>query len=191
MRKVWLIVGLGNPGQQYKMTRHNLGFMVVDRFAQKFNFEWGKGRGKAELSKGKINGESVILAKPQSYMNLSGPVVATLKNYYKIENENLLIICDDVNLPLGRIRLRARGSDGGHNGLASIIKFLGTQDFPRLRIGVGVDINRKQISEYVLGKFYANELETLNSMITIGVDAIVSFIVNGIETTMTNYNRIR
>jgi len=190
MHKLWLIVGLGNPGRQYRMTRHNLGFMVVNHFAQEYNFQWKKGRGKAEISKGKIDNESIILAKPQSYMNLSGPVVATLRNYYKVENESLLVVCDDVNLPFGRIRLRGRGSDGGHNGLASIITFLGTQDFPRLRIGVGSNLEGKQLSEYVLGKFSKDEAAALTAVTEVSVEAIVSFIFNGLEMAMTNYNKI-
>lgn len=184
----WLVVGLGNPGRSYIHTRHNLGFMVADRLADDFGMQWHKGRGEYRVASGKWDGVPVILAKPQTFMNLSGSAVVQLKNYYKIETSALLIICDDINLPFGCIRLRSRGSNGGHNGLASIITHLGTQNFARLRIGVGSDYHYGKMKDHVLRKFKKAEMEELDSVITNAAKATISFVIEGLEKTMNIFN---
>jgi len=185
-----LIVGLGNPGRQYEQTRHNLGFMVVDYLSGKYGLNWSRGRGKSRVAKGTVNGESVILVKPQTFMNLSGLTVGQLVRFYKMNTNALLVICDDINLPYGRIRLRGRGSDGGHNGLASIILNLGTQDFARLRIGIGMNYRYGNMTNYVLDSFNNEEMDELDSVIKFAADATVSFICEGLEATMNNFNRL-
>src|SRR5207302_8111713 len=147
-----LIVGLGNPGLQYEHTRHNVGFRVVDKLAAKLGWKWTERRGRAILASGTIGSEKVVLAKPITYMNLSGGAVGELVRWYKIQPEDVLVIFDDLDLPVGKIRLRARGSAAGHNGLDDIIRHLHTNAFPRLRVGIGHPTNsRMNGRDYVLG----------------------------------------
>jgi peptidyl-tRNA hydrolase, PTH1 family len=191
-----LIVGLGNPGQAYADSRHNLGFQCVNLFARRQGLTFAKQQAKAKIGEGEISGEKVILAKPRTFMNLSGESVAPLVRYYKIDLPDLLVIYDDVDLPLGRIRIRERGSAGGHNGMKSIIKHLGSQDFPRLRVGIGT-VQADQLSSspqatrtphYVLGHFTSKEKTIVGDVCELVCEAISCILANGISTAMNKYN---
>jgi len=170
---MYIIVGLGNPTKQYEGTRHNVGFDVIDRLADKYQINVSTRKSRAFVGKGRIEGQAVILVKPQTYMNLSGESVQSLVDFYKIDEEQeLIVIYDDVNLDVGQIRIRARGSAGGHNGIKNIIARLGTQDFLRVRVGVGKKPHEYTLADYVLGHFpksertdleigYANTLQSI------------------------------
>ena len=180
-----LIVGLGNPGKEYRNTRHNIGFMVLEHFANVDNW---KHKWNALYTEKNISGEKVILVKPETYMNLSGQAVIEFVNFYKIKLEDILVIQDDLDLAIGTYRLKINSSDGGHNGIKSIISILGSNSFSRLKIGIS---NNKGIDtkDYVLGKFREEDLEILESLYPTFDDIITSFIENGIEKTMNKYNR--
>ena len=187
MNSTFLIVGLGNPGKKYQKTRHNVGFMVIDFLAARFKKSFKKFQDIAWASCFADNKKQVILLKPATFINLSGIAVAAGISKYDIALSNLLIICDDINLSFGTIRIRSKGSDGGQKGLRSIIQELGTQDFPRLRIGVGDHFD--DAVEYVLSSFNAAERKDLPSIVQTAGDAALSFIHNGIELTMSRFNR--
>lgn len=183
-----LLVGLGNIGNEYKKTRHNVGFEVIDEFAGKFSCNWEAGKGDYYFSKGMYKDKDFVLLKPTTYMNNSGLAVAHALQLYQVDLSNLLIICDDYNLPLGKIRLRPKGSDGGHNGLSSIIYHLMSEDFPRLRIGIGNNFAQGGLVSFVLSNFNDDEKMTINDTIKKSSDAVLSFINNGIQKTMTMFN---
>jgi PTH1 family peptidyl-tRNA hydrolase len=187
MKISYLIAGLGNPGKKYHETRHNIGFMVVDFLADKFNKKFKKNVDPFRSAVFKYNSEEIILLKPKTYMNLSGIAVALGVRYYDIVLSNLLVICDDIDLKFGTIRIRAKGSDGGQKGLRSIISNLETKDFARLRIGVGDHF--QDAADYVLSPFSPEEKKDLPSIIQIAADATLSYILNGIELTMSRFNR--
>ena len=150
----WLVVGLGNPGTQYESTRHNMGFLAVDKLAQEENFRFSKLRFKAWTATWEIDGQKVLVMKPQTYMNASGEAVREAADFYKISPENIYVICDDISLEPGRVRLRTKGSDGGQKGLRSIIYQLGSDDFPRIRVGVGEKPRPDyDLADWVLGTF--------------------------------------
>lgn len=182
----YLICGLGNPGAEYAGTRHNTGFMVLDAFAKASNvvFEDKRYGFVAETS---VKGRKVFLLKPTTFMNLSGNAVRYWLNKENIDQKRLLVISDDVALPLGQFRLKASGSNGGHNGLGNIIQLIG-QDFPRLRIGIGNDYPRGGQIDWVLGKYSEDDLKTLQPTIDTSVDIIKSFVLQGIDETMNQYN---
>ncbi|HHB79982.1 MAG TPA: aminoacyl-tRNA hydrolase [Saprospiraceae bacterium] len=184
----YLIVGLGNIGQEYKNTRHNIGFKVVDALADKkgASFEPNK---QGETAKFKHRGRTFILLKPSTYMNLSGKAVRYWMQKEKIPIDRVIIIVDDLNLPFGKIRLRAKGSDGGHNGLKSLNSVLGQNNYPRIRIGVGNDFHKGKQVEYVLGKWSDEENEKLPEIINKTVDAILGLPFLGIAKTMTELNK--
>ena len=150
---MYLIAGLGNPTREYEKTRHNVGFETIDILADKAGTTVTEKKHKALYGKGYIGGQKVILAKPQTYMNLSGESIREIADFYKIEPENIIILCDDINLSEGQLRIRLKGSAGGHNGLKNIISHLGTQEFPRIRIGVGEKPRGMDLADYVLGRF--------------------------------------
>lgn len=157
-----LIIGLGNPGEQYAITRHNVGFMAVDALANELDLRFSKKLFiKALVAEGNVDGQKVILAKPTTYMNHSGQAVKALMKKYRVDIADLIVVYDDVDIELGEVRQRDKGSAGGHNGMKSIIQHLGTQEFPRLRIGVGSAPERMPLDKWVLGKFIKNELEEL------------------------------
>ncbi len=183
-----LIVGLGNPGKKYSNQRHNLGFMVIDRLAESLNTDISNNKFKADYEKTSLGGESVILAKPMTYMNLSGHAVQGLASFYKVEFSEILIVCDDLNIDFGRIRIRKKGSDGGHNGLKSIITCLGSQNFPRLRLGVGLPNGSGDVSNYVLSQFGGQDKKDLDSFIERAKDAVLGFITDSIQSAMNQYN---
>jgi peptidyl-tRNA hydrolase, PTH1 family len=184
-----LIVGLGNPGQQYERTRHNVGFRVVDRLAEKWGCKWNERRGKAILASGSVGSEKIILAKPLTFMNLSGESVGELARWYKVSPEDLLIIYDELDLPVGKIRLGAKGSAAGHNGMRDIIAKLHTSDFPRLRVGIGHPQNsRVQGRDHVLSAATGDEGILLVTSEERAVEAVELLIRQGLATTMNTCN---
>ena len=184
-----LIVGLGNPGTEYRDTRHNVGFMVADALVTRWRVsdQWREKFG-ALLIKTMVGEESVILAKPLTFMNLSGQAVSSLAGFYKIEPPDIFIVTDDVALPLGRLRARREGGAGGHNGLKSIIQSLGMQAFPRMRVGVGRGDNRRDLADHVLGRFDADERDTVSAAVLRAADATEMFLSDGIERVMNAFN---
>ena len=185
-----LIIGLGNPGAEYEDTRHNVGFMVIDALAEKARVEGfaHDGRADAFVADGRVRGRSITLAKPLRYMNRSGATVKHLVKRFGLSPQDLLIIVDDINLEPGKLRLRQRGSAGGHNGTQDIIDALGTDDFPRLRIGIGSDFARGRQSDYVLSPFSADEQPLIDDAIARARDAAITFVTDGITTAMNRFN---
>ena len=180
-----LIVGLGNPGKEYEKTRHNIGFMVLDKYLG--NVKWSK-KFNGEYYETNINGEKYIFLKPQSYMNLSGGVVASFMKFYKIDYKNLLVIQDDLDLTLGQVRLKAKSSAGGHNGIKDIIANVHTDEFARIKVGVSHD-RSIDTKDYVLGKFGKSELESIESNYSKIIDLIENFEYDKIEVLMVDFNR--
>ncbi|MGB9877458.1 MAG: aminoacyl-tRNA hydrolase [bacterium] len=178
-----IILGLGNPGRLYQRTRHNVGFMVLSRLAKKMGLKFDKKYCKSRVAEG----EGIVLAKPYTYVNLSGRAAKALLKRFSLSPQEMLVVCDDVSLPFGKIRIRRKGSDGGHNGLRSIIKELGTEDFPRLRVGIGKE-ETGDLVEYVLGEFEKEELEFLEKILDIAVQAVESILSEGIEVAMNKFN---
>lgn len=183
---MFLIVGLGNPGSQYEDTRHNIGFKVVDNIAKEYNIEINRQKFKGMCGEGFINGEKVILLKPTTYMNLSGESVREVVDFYKLSNEDILVIYDDISLDVGRLRIREKGSAGGHNGIKSIIVHLGTDVFPRIKVGVGQP--NVDLVNYVLGKFTKEEMEVLSESIDASTKAAKEIIGIDVKTAMNIYN---
>jgi len=182
-----LLVGLGNPGTKYRLTRHNAGFMVLNNLAREQNIDF-KRRKLYSISSFNRKGNKIIIAKPRTYMNLSGNAVQALVHYYHVDMDNLLIIYDDINLPFGKIRVREKGSDGGHNGLQSIIQYLRTNEFPRLRIGIGTEFSHKNMVDFVLSNFSKQELIELDEIIENCTNAIMTYIDDGISKAMNRFN---
>lgn len=184
-----LIVGLGNPTKQYEGTRHNVGFETIDRIAAENQIRVEEKKHKALYGSGYIEGEKVILAKPQTFMNLSGESVRELSDYYKIPAENIIVIYDDISLDVGQLRIRKKGSAGGHNGIKNIIANLGTDVFPRIKIGVGEKPKKYDLADYVLGHFSKEDRELMEEGYD-RADHAVGMILNGeIEAAMNQYNR--
>lgn len=185
----YLIVGLGNPGPRYAHTRHNAGFMVMDELARKHGLKFSGKQGNAEVAKGEIAGEKVIVAKPQTFMNNSGQAVRFLAGYYKVPNERVLVVYDEIALPVGTIRIREKGSSAGHNGVKSLIQHMGTESIPRIRFGVDrpADPRHSQI-DWVLGRFDKDEKAVVEQTISRTVEAIESLLTIGIERTMNSFN---
>jgi PTH1 family peptidyl-tRNA hydrolase len=184
----WLIVGLGNPGRKYAGNRHNAGFHVVDSLAATDDLSFDQRRNRAYLAHGHIEGVRVILAKPQTYMNLSGEAVGALARFYKVRPERILVIFDDLDLPLGSLRLRPKGGAGGHKGMASIIAHLNTHDFPRVRIGIGRPPGRMPPETYVLQDFRENEKQIMQQTYEKAVDAIQMAVCDSFEMAMNRFN---
>ncbi len=182
-----IIAGLGNPGAKYAGNRHNIGFMALDAIHRKNPFSpWSK-KFKAEISEGELAGEKVLLVKPQTFMNLSGRPVRQVTDFYQVPLENVLVVCDDINLPLGRLRFRARGTHGGHNGLRDIQNHVGTTEYPRLRIGVGAP-DEKETVDHVLGRFRPSEAPVIEEALEKAVQAVDLWIRQGIQECMNRYN---
>jgi PTH1 family peptidyl-tRNA hydrolase len=184
-----LVVGLGNPGPNYRGTRHNVGFEAVDLLARRHGLDWAAAPKGAEALVANWRTEGAIFAKPLTFMNLSGEAVVPLLQFYKIEIEDLLVIVDEVQLETGRIRVRPSGSAGGHNGLKSIIGSLGTDAFPRLRIGVGRGDTRRDLADHVLAKFDADERSVIEDAVARSADASEAFIADGVADAMNRFNR--
>jgi peptidyl-tRNA hydrolase, PTH1 family len=184
-----LIVGLGNPGSEYRETRHNVGFKVIDALADRWRIgdQWRE-KFDALHMKTMVGEEAVMIAKPITFMNHSGEAVSGLAGFYKIEPVDIFIVTDDVALPLGRLRARREGSAGGHNGLKSIIQSLATQAFPRMRVGVGRGDSRRDLADHVLGRFDADERDTVSAAVLRAADATEVFLSDGIERVMNVFN---
>ena len=184
-----LIVGLGNPSAKYDGTRHNVGFEVVDELARRLGLVFESSPTKAVMARARGSRGNLILAKPLTFMNLSGQAVGELSRYYHIEVEDLLMVTDDINLPLGQLRARSGGSDGGHNGLRSVIELLGTEQVPRLRVGIGRGDLQRELSDHVLDHFKNTELQTIKATIVKAADAAELFSDQGIEAVMNRFNK--
>ena len=186
---MYLIAGLGNPDKKYEATRHNIGFETIDLLAHKTGIKLSKLKHKAVWGDGIIGGEKVIIAKPQTYMNLSGESIRDIASFYKIPPENIIIVCDDINIELGRVRIRPKGSDGGHNGLKSIIYQLASDEFVRIRMGVGAPKGEHyNLADYVLGRFSKEEIEILTPTANRVTEAIEAIIREGVSSAMNKYN---
>ena len=184
-----VIVGLGNPGLRYARTRHNAGFDTVDALAARYGWKWESGRGKTQVATGPVSTEKVVLAKPQTYMNESGLAVADLVRFYKLNTADLLVICDDLDLPLGKMRMRARGSAGGQHGLEDTIRRLGTTDFPRIKIGIGRPANgRDENVDFLLSVPRGDERLALDDAIARSAEAAHTWLTEGIDAAMNHYN---
>lgn len=187
---MFIIVGLGNPTKEYEGTRHNVGFAVIDAIADKYNISVTERKNRAFCGKGIIEGQKVILAKPQTYMNLSGESVRGLVDYYKVDEETeLLIIFDDISLDVGQLRIRTKGSAGGHNGIKSIISHLGTQEFTRIKVGVGDKPKGWDLADYVLGRFPEEEEPTVRESLKRASEACKSIVTDGVDAAMNQYNK--
>lgn len=184
----FLIVGLGNPGPEYHQNRHNVGFMVVNTLASALDIPIQRVEMRALVGKGTLDGERLILAKPQTYMNNSGQAVASLARFYKIPQEQLLVVHDDLDLPFGSLRLRPFGGTGGQRGMESIVEKLGTRSFPRLRVGIGRPPGRMDPADYVLHNFDSDQQEFLPEILSRAVKAIQRFVLMDIETAMNEFN---
>lgn len=187
---MYIIVGLGNPDRQYQNTRHNIGFDVIDVIAAKNNITVGERKHKAVIGKGFVGGQKVVLAKPQTYMNLSGESVRDIIDFYKIDEKNeLIVISDDVSLDVGQIRIRKKGSAGGHNGLKNIILHLGHDEFQRVKMGVGEKPGGYDLADYVLGHFPKEEREIMDESAGRAAAAVEMMIAEGADAAMNQYNR--
>ncbi len=184
---MYIIVGLGNPGRRYEHTRHNIGFITVDYLAEKHGIRINKIKHKALVGEGMISGQKVLLVKPQTYMNLSGQSVREILSFYKPEIANLIVVYDDVDLPMGRLRIRPSGSSGTHNGMRSIIYDIQRDDFPRLRIGIGSE-RKMRLADYVTGGFGKEERKLMEGSVLRAVSALESILDSGIERAMNEYN---
>ncbi len=185
----FIIVGLGNPGKEYEKTRHNAGFMAVDKITEKFGHTNKKIKHKAEICDLKIGGKTLLIVKPQTYMNLSGEAVGPLAKYFKVPSEKVFVIFDDISLPVGNIRIRKKGSAGGHNGIKSLISNLGTEDFPRLKIGVGAKPHPDaDLKNHVLGGIPKEQLPEFEKALDNAVSAVEEMLKCGIESAMNRFN---
>jgi PTH1 family peptidyl-tRNA hydrolase len=184
----FIIVGLGNPGRKFEYNRHNVGFMLLNRLSLKLSDSFGKVEAKALISKTTYQGERVVLVKPQTYMNNSGTSVSSLVRFYQVPLENLLVVYDDVDLPLGTMRLRPLGGSAGQKGMQSIIERLGTDEFPRLRIGTGRPPGRMDAADYVLQDFPDQDADLLNETLDRAAEAVLTFIHDGLDKAMNLFN---
>ena len=184
-----LIAGLGNPGEKYRDTRHNVGFLVVDDLARRGGLVFEASPADAIQARWRRGPDVVLLVKPLTFMNLSGDAVGALSRYYKVPVDSILVVTDDVNLPLGRLRVRASGTEGGHNGLKSMAAALGTIDYPRLRIGVGRGDTRRDLADHVLARFEPDEHDAMATAIARAADAAEMWLDRGIEDVMNAFNR--
>lgn len=187
-KNTFLIVGLGNPGLAYRKNRHNFGFMAVEALAGELDINLKRMKFKAMIGEGQVAGQSIVIAKPLTYMNDSGLAVAPLVRYFKIDLDHLIVIHDDLDLPLGTLRLRPTGGNAGQRGMASIINQLGTQDFPRMRLGIGRPPGRMDPVDYVLANFLPGETDLRDIVLKQAVEALQTFVRYGLEDTMNKYN---
>lgn len=185
---MYLIAGLGNPTKEYDKTRHNVGFAVIDTLADKYRIDVSEKKHKALCGKGVIEGQKVLLVKPQTFMNLSGESIRAAVDYYKIKPEDIIVIYDDISLDPGQLRIRLKGSAGGHNGIKNIIAHLGTQEFPRIKVGVGAKPPRMDLADYVLSRFSPDEQKLMDEAFKEAAEAAVSMMTDGAERAMNHYN---
>lgn len=184
-----VIVGLGNPGKTYANTRHNVGFDTIDLLAERNNIRVNKIKFKAVYGEGNINGEKVILVKPQTYMNNSGETVRDIANFFKLHPEHIIVIVDDIDIDFASVRIRKKGSAGSHNGLKSIIHLLGTEDFPRIKIGIGKRHQGQRLSDFVLSRFSKDERKIIEESLLYSAEAVETILKDGIEASMNKFNK--
>ncbi len=187
-KMMYLIAGLGNPTREYDKTRHNVGFSVIDVLADRYNIDVSDRKHKALCGRGVIEGEKVLLLKPQTFMNLSGESIREAVDYYKIDPEDIIVIYDDISLEPGQLRIRLKGSAGGHNGIKNIIAHLGTQEFPRIKVGVGAKPPKMDLADYVLSRFGAEEQKIMDEAFGEAAEAAVMMMTTGAERAMNHYN---
>ncbi len=185
---MYLIVGLGNPEEEYSNTRHNMGFNTINKLAKQYNIEINKSKFKSLYGNGIIEKEKVILLKPQTYMNLSGTAIKEVMDFYKINKEELIIIYDDIDIEPGIIKIRKKGGPGTHNGMKSVVNEIKTQDFTRVRVGIGMPSNKSDLINYVIGKISKDDIEKLEDGTTKAKDALIEIIKNGVDTAMNKFN---
>ena len=185
---MYLILGLGNPGRRYQFTRHNIGFMVLEKIAAQWEVNLKQKSFDALWNRGKIAGINVLLAMPQTYMNLSGNVARKLLAYFKVDVSNLIVIHDDLDLPLGTVRLKSGGGDAGHKGLKSIITCLGSADFMRVRMGIGKPSDKSRVEDYVLQRFDSGETDSLQQIIRLAAEAATDIVISGMQQAMAKYH---
>lgn len=183
-----VIVGLGNPGRKYAGTRHNIGYEVIDTLVESLSVRMGPGKGPFHVGDVHYRGHKLVLVKPTTYMNRSGDAVISVLNWFKVDSEECLICYDDLNLPVGTIRLRPHGSAGGHNGIKDIIQKLGTDRFPRLRIGIGDSFPEGRQVDYVLSRFSGSERKAINEVLEHSARAVFTFVTEGIDEAMNKFN---
>ena len=189
---MFFVIGLGNPENRYTGTRHNIGFEVVDRIAQELRMQFKPGRGEFLIAQGSFRDQPLVLVKPLTFMNESGLAVVEIRDQFEARTEDLLVVCDDFQLPLGQLRLRLRGSDGGHNGLYSIIYHLRSEEFPRLRCGIAsatMPTDKNQMADFVLARFAADELPIVQEMIPQAKDACLRTVTDGLTKAMNAFNK--
>ncbi len=185
---MYLIVGLGNPEPEYSNTRHNMGFDVINKISESSNIKVSKSKFDALYGMGEINNKKVILLKPQTYMNLSGESIIKFKKFYKISNKNIIVIYDDIDLKIGDIRLKPKGSSGTHNGMRSVIENLKTEDFIRVRVGIGTPKHKEDIINYVIGAIPKREKEVLEQSTKKAAQSVIEILENGIDVAMNKFN---
>ena len=185
---MYIIAGLGNPGQKYEATRHNVGFSVIDKLAEVHNINVDKKQFKGLTGRGIIGGQQVLLLKPLTYMNLSGESIRAAFDFYKPETDQVLVIFDDISLETGQLRIRKKGSAGGHNGVKSIIAHLGTQEFPRIKVGVG-EPKKGELVDFVLGRFHGDDLQIMKDAVDQASKAVETFLESGVQEAMNIYNQ--
>ena len=185
---MFLIVGLGNPGKKYENNRHNIGFMAIDYLAERNDIRVDKLKFDSLYGEGRIAGEKLILLKPQTYMNNSGQAVQKVASYFKIKEENIMVIVDDIDIEPFTLRIRKKGGPGTHNGMKSIVSHLGSKNFPRIKLGVGKNTNNLDLADFVLSDFPKKDKQDLEECIYIASQAVEEFISNGIEKSMNKYN---
>ena len=185
---MYLILGLGNPGRRYQFTRHNIGFMVLEKIAAQWEVDLKQKSFDALWNRGKIAGINVLLAMPQTYMNLSGNAARKLLAYFKMDISNLIVIHDDLDLPFGKLRLKTGGGNAGHKGLKSIVTCLGSADFMRVRLGIGKPSDESRIEDYVLERFESKEAAELQQIIQLAADAATDIVISGMQTAMAKYH---
>lgn len=185
---MYIIAGLGNPTREYDKTRHNVGFAVIDVLAEQYGIDVSGKKHKAFYGKGVMEGQKVILAKPQTFMNLSGESIRAMADFYKVEPEQIIVIYDDISLEPGQLRIRLKGSAGGHNGIKNIIAHLGTQEFPRIKVGVGAKPPRMDLAAYVLSRFPADEQKLMDEAFGKAAKAVVMMMTDGSDRAMNVFN---
>lgn len=191
MEDLFLIVGLGNPGGEYAKTRHNAGFMLVEKLANRWRADWNNEKKfQSRIAKTDRDGNRLVLCEPQTFMNLSGEAVGALVKFYQLPQTKLIVAVDDADLPLGEIRLRPSGSSGGHHGLESIEQHLGSREYARLRIGIGRKDSRREIAGHVLGKLSATELELMEKILTRASDQVEAWVKHGLQKAMSQFNGV-
>lgn len=189
-QRVYLVAGLGNPGRKYDRTRHNAGFMVIDTLAAKYGIEVNRSKFDVEFGRGRIDGVEVILAKPQAYMNRSGPPIRQLADYFRIQREALVVIHDDIDLAFDRLKIKEKGGDGGHKGIRSLIQAFGGDQFARLRVGVGRSQTGAGAADHVLSTFSREEQAALDPILQTAVEAVVTILCKGTTEGMNQYNQV-